>query len=322
MKKLLIVCLMLALALPIAAQDGLSDEDQATVDRLVELIQTSLDYESYSFRIDGETYNNVEQINPDGTLVFEVFQYNRYSYTGAASLGDEPFGWAEFTANISDYFNDEGGDYRTFGEIRYVDGQFYLSADALGDEEMVAGIDIGSSSMEGTWTTTDDLGLLEALGLMAFHNIFNRDENTPTLDVTLQTIVNEDTSIVIAEVEEDGETYELIQFALDGESAISLFSEMMGMSPEADPFAALLFEAIIADEGQFLVFTMDFMIDGEGMLAGVRLYLDFFARVNLGTTRVPIPGSAQGELVIAVTISQNELRTNINEPLEPVEVPE
>jgi hypothetical protein len=311
LKKLFTLCLLLVFVLPAAAQD-----EQAIVDEIVALVEVAQDYASYSFHSSGETYTSVEYYDTTGEMLVDIFNYDSYDYTGEASFGDDPSGAADFTSNIAQWFNDEGGEYRAFGEIRFVNGDYYLSGETVSDDELQGA---GLPELDGTWILAIDTILLESLNLMTFYYIFNESES-PTLDVILPIIVNENTIIESGEAELDGDLYDSILFVFDAESTIQFF-EALGSSAQEDPISAFLFDAMRRDEDDTLTFEIQFLINSDGLLAGVYLYLDFFAHADLAEIDAPALGP-EGEFVIGVTIRQDEIRTNINGPVSPVEAPE
>lgn len=311
------------MAIPAAyAQDDLSDDEQALLDRLLVVAENEVEYDSYI-----STYSEVNTQNQaldvgDGSEAQATSQEITLEAEREISRSDEPFGRATINATVSQSNPQTDLTIGIAGDVRFVDGDLYANLSATEGQD-AANAPAFLSELSGDWEqVTDPQGSVayQILGLQAFRDSFDVDEANPnstnaTLD-TIEQLTEFANSITQETVEIDGESFDEISINFAGDGMVAYLEATGGLAQDGS--AQVLTDALSALEGEVL--TIALVVTEEDTVVGRRVNADI--EVELAANELS-PSYPEGStFTLGIGIQQSETLTNINEAIEPVEAPD
>ncbi len=293
-----------------AAQEE-TDDLQTVIDRIIPLMEAAADYTGFVSIINNLTERS--SIISVPFLNFETQSITNLAYSSVRAIslgGDSPSGTAFSTIDVFDAIDDFITEYRLTAEVRYLDDIIYLRTE-ISDEELEAELALGNE-----WRTITDAQQLRDLQLTEFTNLFaSSEEGGGTLDIVLQ-IVEVASSVTLGEAEIRGEIYETITFAFDGTAFLSFSEQLVDFALDDSAFGQVLATQITETAGDVFLFTL--FINSNGQIAGRELEVELDITIDGASID---PELAGGTVSSRTYLFQQEILTDINRPIAPVEAP-
>jgi hypothetical protein len=294
-----LIALLIAAALPAAAQDGLTPEEQAALDRLVAAVNGLDDYASYT---EHSRQSQTYLIIPSGDPGADPIEHKTATLDATITYvqGESRAVFATLTAEVEG-FQEGRGDYAftLTAEVRLMDGVLYVRAErAAADESNLYPVPTG-------WVIIDNPDYWPALQDLSLDSLLEGPENEDLFDYP------DELARHTSQVNIEGDR---ITLGLAGPGLAAAVVET-GLTDEDFPEDALA----EMDAGSTLSYSAtldaaDLVLGREGVAA-------------LSWTGVPYtlfaPGEARDELIDAsIAFDMMGGIDGINAPVAPVQVPE
>jgi hypothetical protein len=306
---MLLVVVLLVAALPLSAQEGLSEEEIALLQKVVDGYNAILAYQSY---IRDET------VNSTNTTILKIGDQTQQRDTLenttthiVITRGATPNGQKTMTQIIEDTID---GTYTLLGELRYVDGVLYASGQYLsgtGPQPFPLGFSIVTLDVEGAETgyeTFEPQDFVNAvLGVPDEDSLVNYIASGD-----LETIAGILGSITQAEGDWNGVPATVITLEFGPEQ----IPNILAFTADVDPGMEMLFAAV-SENSQG---TVKFYFDTDGNpLAQISDITFEIVDFDLGQ----VDPQAAGVLAsLNSTISETAAFSQVNQPLEQVTAPQ
>ncbi|MBZ0310266.1 MAG: hypothetical protein K8I82_29670 [Anaerolineae bacterium] len=309
---LLVAALLMTLLPAVGAQDGLSEEEQALLERVTTALQGVETYTSFETTV---TLTETQTI--DVALLGQ--QSNQVSSSVVQldavvidSNGDNPNVSGTAVATVSEAEDNLTTDYVLEAEFRFVEGVLYVNA-------QYADGTTGPLPLPEGWVTVDDveapefevLNLDEVVGDMM--NLDEANENDNLLDA-LGKVAEAATSVTLTEEEIDGTAVEVVTITFNWTGIRDVLAA--DNPPDAsNPFFAII-EQIEGD-----IASISLVLDENDQVIGYRFNLSMtVAEVDLSQFTDEVPAGTM--ISIDFTQAQDAALSNINGTFEPVTAPE
>ena len=313
LKILPVVALALIVAVPALAQGGLSDEQQATLDRLIAAVDASESYQSYS-RHAVETTTQELTLNLGGTLMdateTEVVEKTAvFAYDDEGQVNIQ----GEFTATVTSQPLGAGApfEYVLTGEVRLVSGVLYVRAERESENEA------SLPPMPEGWVIVESAEDWPALDVLELDDLLENQDSPDIFDASVPDVLALASDVSTSPgTLDDGTVVEVISLTLDkaalGDALSLLAADQEPLSPEVEAYYAGLDDVSRWD----MVFSLSEAGDVVHFTSDTQLSWTEFD-ISILSSDLP-PGTLldqQGQLLGEFDI------TAINEPVEPVEAP-
>ncbi len=310
--KFLFVCLLLVLALPVAAQeDGLSEEENALFDRLVAAGSMVEDYTSYVVTYDKITTQD-QLVMLGGQTQADTQSVTTTMIASVPNAQETPSDISAVATSVVEITRDGTVlfSYTVEAELRRVDGVLYVNAVyAEGQGQMVL--------PEG-WVMIDDPENFPELDVLPIDELFeDADETDDQFLTELESWRVAATSVTSETVDLDGISAEAISISFDWQGLIDVQTANGDVDSNNPIFAGLT--ALLADAGD--VGSLSVYIDEAGNVLGYGL--------DYGIDIQNADGSVLGSDAPAgmtFNLAQTEIRryliSQVDEALDPVTAPE
>lgn len=299
-------------AAPVKAQGGLSEEQLALLERIVNAISVVDDYTSYV-----NTESSTLALNGSVALAGftqEIVQSQQLDKTTTYVLGDNPN--ALVVATYTSETNQEGGtiaSYTVDAEARYVDGVLYVNITPVDGDVSELALPEGWVEVEDvtTYEIFDDIGLdriLERVGAIEA----NPANDSPLKDLELLEKIVQDVTVEETTLE-DGSTVNVFTLTIDFVDLISEAPDAFG--GDSNSAAQGLFNAF---EGQSVEATI--ILDAEdNPLAYALSFEGELVDLDASVLSSSLAGAT---LNLSFVFSQTSELSQVNEAIEPVAAPE
>lgn len=293
MRKMIVLLLVVAvfvIIMPVGAQDGLSDEEIALIDRVLDASDPDEAFDSYQFERGEERVLDMTLSFAGQDIAFnesyEVTTEGYYKYDGAIESGNATSELMVFTSNPD-------------GEV-----SFSMTADVIGVDEalyvnatVVDGINPADDLGEGwlTITSADEIPVaLEDFGFDDFFDDEEEDEDDPTEDREL--LISLASTVTLEESElENGTPVELITMLIDGDNLLEFFAELSKEDDGDNPFTQAIYTSDV--QGEIILIAA---LDADDNLVGKAILMNMVIE-SLNLSEVDIEG-LPADVEIAMTM--------------------
>lgn len=323
MKRLMMILALLAMmvvavgnAIPTSqAQDGLSEEELALLERLYEAVQKIEGYDAYVLE-----RSELQSMDFYVSVAGFIISQSESTLVEALQTVTESGANVHVVATLvvdSSEDSPQGSSSQAYTaqvEARLVDGELYVNAEYLDSEGDAPQLPTG-------WIDFDSLSFdaLEVLSKLSLDNLLDAglDSDSPLDDLeTLLSVVTEVN--LTSETLDDGTEVDVITVVIGSDGVMSLLESRGEFDPN-DPMTA----GIVDVMGDNFEVSVQFKLDADDniryALLGLTIDMADFDISTMGIEGMP-PGTT-----MSMTISFQEVRqySNINDAsLEPVEAPE
>lgn len=309
---LLVAALLMTLLPAVSAQDGLTEEEQALLERVTTALQAVETYTSFQSTTTLTETQNIDvsllgqQVTQTGTSVVEI------NATVIDPNGDNPNVSGTAVATVNEVENDTTVDYVLEAEFRFVDGVLYVNA-------QYANGTTGPMTLPEGWVTVDDvemaefevLNLDEVVGDMMRQD--DEDENDNLLDA-IGKVAEAATSVTLTEEEMDGTAVDVVTITFDWVGIRDVLAED-NPPDESNPFFAIIEQM----EGD--IASISLALDENDQVVGYRFNFGVtVADIDLSQFTEEVPAGT----MISIDFSQEQTATltDINGTFEAVTAPE
>jgi hypothetical protein len=320
MKKFLLVfMLVVMLTISVNAQDSVSDDTQAVIDRVVALITESFEYNDFEFSSIEERGNNAIIADSAGNPLIEIAELTSIALEGVVIQGENPSGYASIFTDHRESFAGTPFEYTVTGELVYVDENLYANVTSA-ETDTPSALDFIS---QGEWVLAgEDANLADILVFDRFADFFaDEEDDDRRLDQIIGSLITDETLITVGEQEVDGIVYEHIVLEFDSSGIVVFLSEQMEMEQEGNPVVGFMLEALASVDSEDFSFVIELLVNEDDLLAGVDVSIAFTLVGDLANIELGL-GDLEGTLTVDLSIRQAELRTAINAGAEPITLPE
>ena len=301
---LLLLTALLLSAASVWAQEELSEEEAALLQRFIDGSDAIRSYDSFV----GEQINTQVQVIEalsDGVVLQTQETSSTQEFVTSVTRGDNPNG----ARTVTQIDSDGTTTTEVAVEMRYVDGVVYASGGYVDSA--------GPLAFPDGFVEVDmaDLGVFEEFEVEDFERTIlgERDEENPLGDYdTMLSLVD---SVFSEEGEFDGEPVEIITLTIPG---TRLFDLLTQIDPEefGDPQTAALFSAISEDSAAIVELYLD--ADGLPLARNVAMTVNI---TDLNLSEID-PSQPEGITInLALTQEQTAILSQINEALPAVSAP-
>lgn len=310
---LLIVLLMSIFVSPLAAQDdGLSEEEQALLDRVLTAVASVRTFSSYSTTA---TVSETQDLSINIAGIEQVLTSSTTAEIQANLIdprGENPNVSGTATASFASNENGEEVAYDVEAEFRYVEGVLYINAQYANDTT-------GPMDLPEGWTVVDSLeGLPEQLDILNLDKVIESVMTGETDDPTdalanLQKVAENASVITSTEEEIDGVAVEAVTITFDWTTMRDAMVEDIG--GEDNPIMPV-FDQLSGDIGSITVY-----LDENDQPVGYILNLNIDLQdIDLSAVTSEVPAGTGISMLL--TLEQSNMLSNVNGTLEPVTAPE
>ena len=315
--KLLTFCLILIVLLSaslVFAQDdgGLSDDEQAILDRVIALAEAVDEYES--FVVDYTSVSSTSTSMAFGPAANMTEEYAEVNTVATVIRGDSVNVSAVITANVESFEDDVLQNYTIEAEARYVDETLYVNIiDILPGEG-------GEAPMFTTgWQEVDEMfPFYEDLDIESFSDLIfieDMEEDEPDID---QIMSEAATSVSVEDGEIDGMAVEIITVSIGYEGVMALMAEQFESEDQMQQALMGMFAEMLAEMGDLVTYTI--AVDENENVVGLAIEVLFaLEEIDLGILDESFAGGSMS--LVTETLQVIEF-SQINEMFEPVEAPE
>lgn len=308
---MILVAVMLALLPAASAQDGLTEEEQALLDRVLAALQKVETYNSFQSSIEMTESQNLSISLLGQNQVQSSSTVTQIEATVIDVNGDNPNVTGTAVATVNEAQDQVTTSYGIEAEFRFVDGVLYVNA-AYGEGAA------GPLSLPEGWVTVDDLGMagLEPLALdEVVGDLMDEegDEDDNLLE-KIQEIAEAATSVALTQEDMNGTPVDVVTITFDWAGIRDVLAGDARLD-ESNPFFAI-FEQVQGD-----IASISLMLNENDEVVGYRF--DFgvvLADLDLSQFTDEVPAGT----MISIDFSQGQLSTlsDINGTFEPITAPE
>lgn len=314
MLSLVLVFSLMLTSVSFAQDDGLSDDEQALLDRVLNVVDSTDNYESFVATVHSVSTSSQDMVL--GPVNFARTSSLTLDAVATVIQGDNPNGSATITASVENIDDDGTVAYDLEAEARYVDGVLYLNILSITGVEGLPAPD----APEG-WQVADEMHpFYSDLDLKGFVDLFAEDALTVEEEVDVRDLLGTmATSVTVEEGEIDGVAVDGITIIVGVEGFITLMNEQLDTSD--DPMQAALMDMMFGslDESSDLVRYV-IALDEDDNVLGVATALTFaIAELDLSSIDASLAGAT-----LEFSIDEFDIieYSQINETFERVEAPE
>ncbi len=313
LKALPVIALALLLALPVAAQDGLSDDQLAALDRVIAAVNASETYQSYVHHAI-ETTTQELTLNVGGALIdaseTEVLERTTF-FTHDADGNPNLRG--EFTATVSSKSLGANApiEYKLNGEVRVVAGVVYLRATRESDDEA------SLPPMPDGWVIIENIDDWPALDILQLDDLFDNQDSPDIFSENVPDVLALAVDVTMtSETPDDGPAQDTVHITLNNDALTAALTLLINEEGTPDAGTAAYYAGMDDSSGWDMAFTLTETGDIASFTTDTRLSWTEFD-ISALTSDLP-PGTLldqTGQLIGEFEIS------SINADLTPVEAP-
>jgi hypothetical protein len=310
---------LLVITIPLSAQDTTitdtelaSNEIQVALEALSEQLETASNYTSFTSTINDvvENINEIHALSSDTPMI--SFTSNQQNFQRMISQDDD----GEITAQISSsYEMIEGLDntvisYLVTTDVRYIDGIYYYYMDTA-DEELFQEL-----QLTGEWEFDVDPESLIGLPIADFENPF-----APTRINSLLDLIRTASRMTLGTATINETPFDTLSFSFDGPEFITNAEQFgnLGLSLEgisSSTWGVNLIESLSQRVDENII-IITFYINEDDLLAGFSFEAYFYMEATGASVELPHLQKVVSEL----NFFRQEILTDINQPIPPIEVP-
>ncbi len=300
------------------AQGGLSEEEQALLERAIAGYDKWDDYSSFVLDM-VEIESLVIEMS---ALGMDISMENFVTREVAASVitGDPENVSAVVTLEVEESSNiptqETSSAYTLEAEVRFVDDELYVSAEYLESEGDVVPLPSG-------WVLVESVGEILAFAELDLDEFLEEDEDslfdgTVLLEQSITEITLETDTL------EDGTPVDVITATVGGEGLLGLLDQVGTFADTEDnPFIEVMLDALAQGESASMTFALALDEDDNPRALSIEMFITIEGlEVDLGAISEESPPGITLDVAFTVVMSEYSELSNINAEMTPVEAPE